>query len=244
MRANRQFTHVNHMALGPIRLLTHLFCLVILLSGCAEPDPFDPEQIERDLEKRTVRNLYDELEGVTYAPPDDGALTESQIEVFLRFCALTQKIREVAGHRLEDQMDKAAVDHDRYSRMATAFAAMGSARAFATAELRAAVNLGVNPFEQEWVRLQAIDAVRAFEQQDVLDERVTMTRRALDREIDFELADRKRVIYEEALARKREWIGQQEESRIANMQLVEAQLADLAPCVPEVARFKQRRSAR
>ena len=58
----------------------------------------------------------------------------------------------------------------RRTQFTDAMAAFGTLRAYATSELRAAINLGFNPKEEEWIGKQIRTASAALDQLDRLGE--------------------------------------------------------------------------
>lgn len=150
--------------------LAIVLATALLLSCSSEPeDPFSEEAVLRDLDDRTVAELYEAAESQSYQPPAHGRISREQLEGYLRVTRLADTIVDVASRRLSDQADQAAKETDRFARMAATFSAFGSARAAGTAELRAALTLGVNPHEFAWVDQRVGRALSVLRQREELE---------------------------------------------------------------------------
>src|SRR5947209_8382235 len=143
-----------------------LVVLVALSLACAKGDPFDEKVIAKDLKSRTPQELYEKAQTFQYDPPASARLTEAQAESFIRMLKLAARIRKVADSQFGNQVDRANTAESGRARFADAMAAFGSLRTYATSELRAALNLGLNPKEEEWVGKQMRVANTALEQLD------------------------------------------------------------------------------
>ena len=131
---------------------------VLLVVACGKEAPLDPysnEGIEQDLRERPIKVLYAEFEQLpAWTPPRSGELTEWQLESFVQVSRLTNRILEVTGGALDEKIERSRRDDDRFSRMTTAFSAIGDYRNAATARIRASLRLHANPYEHEWVMRQ------------------------------------------------------------------------------------------
>ncbi|HEX7829072.1 MAG TPA: hypothetical protein VF787_05425 [Thermoanaerobaculia bacterium] len=175
--------------------LTKVLCaaLIVLAAACkSEPaDPFDKAAIERDLEERPLKALYEEFEKISWTPPLHGTLSDAQIQSYIEVTRLSDRIIEVTSGQLDEKIEKASRDDDRYSRMATAFSAIGNARNAATAQIRAALTLHVNPHEYNWVSQQIARAAgEAVRKRNYL-AHVDAAQRALDAESNPYLRERR-----------------------------------------------------
>ncbi|MGZ5432301.1 MAG: hypothetical protein ACXWH7_05185 [Thermoanaerobaculia bacterium] len=214
-----------------------LSLLLLLTIACGrESDPMDAASIERDLEKRTVRELYEEAEQLPWRPPDDFLLTEAHIADFVKVATLAEKIMEVAGSRFDEQIESASRDHDRFARMGTAFAAIGSMRAFGTAHLRAALTLDVNPNQQQWVLEQIIDGGRLAARLRPQEEALARAERELKAESVPYLRERKEAVVRQAKENLRSWEKTMGDTELANARLVQKHRTELARFFPFLAR--------
>ncbi len=147
---------------------TLLVCFVVLSLACAKGDPFDEKVIAKDLKSHTTQDLYERAQTFQYDPPPSARVTEMQAASFIRMLRLAARIRKVADSQLGNNVDRANAESGR-ARFADAMAAFGSLRAYSTSELRAALTLGLNPKEEEWVERQMQVAQEALGQLDRMD---------------------------------------------------------------------------
>ncbi|HEX7190370.1 MAG TPA: hypothetical protein VF381_02255 [Thermoanaerobaculia bacterium] len=145
---------------------TLLVLLVALSLACGKRDPFDEKVIAKDLKSRTAQDLYEKAEGFHYDPPASARMTEAQAESFIRMLKLAARIRKVADSQFGNDVDRANAAENGRARFANAVAALGSLRTYSTSELRAALDLGLNPKEEEWVEKEMHIANTALEQLD------------------------------------------------------------------------------
>lgn len=145
-----------------------LLLFVALSLGCAKGDPFDEKVIAKDLKSRTAQDLYEKAQTFQYDPPPSARLTESQAASYIRMLKLAARIRKVADSQFGTDVDRANTESGR-ARFANAMAAFGSLRLYATSELRASLDLDLNPKEEEWVEKQMQLARAALDQLDRMD---------------------------------------------------------------------------
>lgn len=144
---------------------TLLAFLLALSLACAKGDPFDEKVIAKDLKSRTPQDLYEKAQTFQYDPPPSARLTEDQAASFVKMLELAARIRKVADSQFGNEVDRANTETGR-ARFADSMAAFGSLRIYATSELRAALDLGLNPKEEEWVGQQLRVARTALDQVD------------------------------------------------------------------------------
>lgn len=113
------------------RLLLFVVCLV---AGCGHKAAEDEASIRRQLERKGTVDLMDQVaKAPDYKPPGDGRLTEKQVRMYLDVRLREQRIRAVASNS-------------------------ASPADAATADLRAAQELGFNLKEYQWVRDRVAEA--------------------------------------------------------------------------------------
>ena len=110
-----------------------------------------PSEDETSIQKGTADLMDQVAKAPEFQPPPDGRLTGGQIEIYLEVQRREQKIREVAAGNL-----------------ATA----------ATADLRAAQELGYNPKEYSWVKERVLEA-RMLQTAKALDQQLAQGRQAV-----------------------------------------------------------------
>jgi hypothetical protein len=141
------------------RSLTAVFCISLALAGCKAKELADKVSIANDLNKRGTTDLMKEVANDTYTPPADNRLTDSQIQMYLKVREQEKKIAEVAKAEMKKHSDDAKKDGEKsLSGMMQGLQALGSAADFATADIRAAKDLGFNTQEYLWVKGKVLEA--------------------------------------------------------------------------------------
>jgi len=124
---------------------------VVLLAGCHRAPADDEASIRKRLGQKSTAVLLQEVAKADFRPPTDGRLTEPQVESFLKVEERSRKIRAVAAKGTAPEQG-------------------------ATADLRAAQELGFNPKEMAWVRDRVREA-RSARLGDLLDRHIAESRR-------------------------------------------------------------------
>jgi len=139
-----------------------LLVLSVALAGCKAKEVADKAAISKDLEKRGTTDLMKEVADDKYTPPEDGRLTEAQVQMYLKVREHEKKIAEVAKAELKQHAAEAEKKGDKsLGGMMDSFKALGSAADFLTADIRAAKDLGYNSQEYLWVKGQILAASTA-----------------------------------------------------------------------------------
>jgi len=140
------------------RMIPVALALSLALGGCKVKELADKANIAKDLDKRGTLDLMKDVAKDKYDPPKDGKLTDAQVQMYLKVRQHEKDIAKVAKENM-DQHSKAA-DQSKHS-LAGVFEAvktMQSAAQFATADIRAAKDLGYNTQEYLWVKGQILAA--------------------------------------------------------------------------------------
>ena len=140
------------------RTLAVMFCLSLALVGCKAKELADKASISKDLEKRGTTDLMKEIANDEYTAPENGRLTEAQVQMYLKVREHEKKIAQVAKEELKQHAEKAKGKEKSLAGLVQGFQAMGSAADFLTADLRAAKDLGFNTQEYIWVKGQVLAA--------------------------------------------------------------------------------------
>ena len=131
--------------------------LCIALAGCKAKELADKAAISKDLQKRGTTDLMQEIAKDEYNPPADGRLKESQIQMYLKVREHEKKIAEVAKAEMKQHAEKAE-GKKSLGGLLEGMKALGSAADVATADIRAAKDLGYNSQEYLWVKTQILAA--------------------------------------------------------------------------------------
>jgi hypothetical protein len=200
-----------------------------LLFACTKRDPFDQAFIQKDLQKRTAQDVHGAADKFSYDPPADRLLTEKQIADHVQVMKLADEIRRVAERSANGHVDRASAAGTGAARFGESMAAFGSVRAYATADLRASLNLGLNPKEDEWVGRRVATALDTIESIMRLENGITAKKAEMDAEIDPMLMTTKRHRYEAAMDAKQRWENDQDPATLANAELVRKHRHELVP---------------
>lgn len=144
------------------RTLPLMLCLSLALVGCKAKELADKAAIAKDLQKRGTTDLMKEVADDEYTPPEDGRLTEAQIQMYLKVREHEKKIAQVAKAEMKKHAESAEGKGEKsLSGMMDGFKALGSAADLMTADIRAAADLGYNTQEYLWVKGQVLGASTA-----------------------------------------------------------------------------------
>lgn len=136
--------------------------LATILAGCNAKEAVDKAAISADLDKRGTVDLMEEAAKDTYEPPADGKLTDAQVKMYLKVREHEKKIVEVARAEAKQHAEKAQKSGEKsLAGMMESFKTIGSVADMATADIRAAKDLGLNSREYTWVKEQIISASSA-----------------------------------------------------------------------------------
>lgn len=139
-----------------------LFIIPLLVAGvvigCRNKPADDEASIKKTLEEKGTIDVMDEIsKAPEYNGPADGKLTDQQVRMYIEVRQREQKIREVALKELKAKGDKAKAEK-REVGVFEAMKAIGDLADVATADLRAAHELGHNPNEYTWVKERVAEA--------------------------------------------------------------------------------------
>jgi hypothetical protein len=140
-------------------LATTLLGVALLATGACKSKPADDEaSIKKTLEEKGTIDVMDQVsKAPEYKAPADGKLTDQQVKMYIEVRQREQKIREVAFKELKAKGDKAKGEKKEVG-MFEAMKAIGDLADVATADLRAAQELGHNPKEYTWVKERVMEA--------------------------------------------------------------------------------------
>ena len=141
------------------RSLPLMLCLSVALAGCKAKELVDKASISKDLKDRGTTELMQQVANDEYTAPEDGRLTDAQVQMYLKVREHEKKIAEVAKAELKQHADKSDKNGEKsIAGMMEGFKALGSAADFMTADIRAAKDLGYNSQEYLWVKGQILAA--------------------------------------------------------------------------------------
>jgi hypothetical protein len=140
------------------RIPVIVLCLSFALAGCKAKELVEKAAISKDLDKRGTTDLMKEVANDSYTPPEDGRLSEAQIQMYLKVRDHAKQIAQVAKDELKKHAETADKKEKSIAGMMEGMKALGSAADFVTADIRAAKDLGFNSQEYLWVKTQVLAA--------------------------------------------------------------------------------------
>jgi hypothetical protein len=143
------------------RITPAILALAVLVSGCKVKELADKANIAKDLDKRGTVDLMKQVADDKYDPPKDGKLTESQVQMYLKVREHEKDIAKVALQKANEHAKAADASKHSLSGVMEGFKTMSAAAEFATADIRAAKDLGYNTQEYLWVKAQIMGASTA-----------------------------------------------------------------------------------
>ena len=133
-------------------LVPTLLGLALIAAGCKGKPADDEASIKESLEEKGTIDLMDQIsKAPEYQPPADGHLSDGQVKMYIEVRQREQKIREVSLKELKAKGDQAKEEKKEVG-MFEAMKAIGDLADVATADLRAAQELGHNPNEYTWIK--------------------------------------------------------------------------------------------
>ena len=168
-----------------IRISLVLLVLLLLVApGCFGESEDD---VARRLDEKSARDVLEEASEDEYTPPEDGRLTRDQIEMYLHVREREQEIARTAKEKVEEGAQKLKEGEKSFSGLMEGLKSLRSVADFATAEVRAAQELGYNTAEYEWVKSKVLEAAGSVvtdrissSSKAMLDRRAEELRRKMD----------------------------------------------------------------
>ncbi len=120
-----------------------------------------PKEAAKALDEKTSLQVLKEADKDEYEAPEDGRLTESQVQMYVKVQKRAFELAQVAAKRLEEQSEKAEAAEKEGSKTKSAWEgmkALGKVGDVLTADLRAAQELGYNTAEYTWVKGEVVKA--------------------------------------------------------------------------------------
>jgi hypothetical protein len=137
---------------------TLVVCLSLALAACGGKEA----DISQNLKETGTTELMEQVAKDEYTAPEDGRLTEAQVQMYLKVREHEKKIAEVAKSEMKQHAEKAENKGEKsIAGMVEGFKALGSAADFMTADIRAAKELGYNTQEYLWVKQQILEVSTA-----------------------------------------------------------------------------------
>jgi hypothetical protein len=141
------------------RLTTLVLCSIAVLSGCKAKELAEKAQIAEALQDKGTMELMKEVGNDEYNAPEDGRLTDAQVQMYLKVREKEKAIALVAKAEIEKHSKKAeGAGEKSLAGALEGLKGLGSVADFMTADIRAAKELGFNTQEYLWVKGQILAA--------------------------------------------------------------------------------------
>ena len=138
------------------RLVPVVLMLSVGFAGCKAKEALEQAKIASELAKSgSTTKLLNQASEDKFDAPQDGKLTEAQVQMYLKVREREKVIAQVAKQQLNAHGEAAKKAGDKsIAGMVEGFKGLGSVADFLTADIRAAKDLGFNTAEYQWVKGQ------------------------------------------------------------------------------------------
>ena len=143
-----------------MRGIVGLLVLSVLVIGCGNKSN-DKAEVSKDLQKKGTLDLMKEIEKDKYTEPADGKLTDSQIQMYLKVREREKVIAQTAREEAQKHAKASDAAGKSLTGIMEGLKTLGSAADLATADVRAAHDLGFNTKEYLWVKERVLAASAA-----------------------------------------------------------------------------------
>jgi hypothetical protein len=141
------------------RMLPALLALTVVITGCKAKELLDQAKVAKDLDKRGTVDVLKEAANDKYDAPQDGKLTEAQVQMYLKVRDHERVIAQAAKEKLKAQSEKVKASGEKsIAGMMEGLKSLNTVGEFLTADIRAAKDLGFNTAEYQWVKGQILAA--------------------------------------------------------------------------------------
>jgi hypothetical protein len=141
------------------RMLPAFLALTVIVSGCKAKEVLDRASAARDLDKRGTIDVLKEASNDKYTAPQDGKLSEGQVQMYLKVRDHERVIAQAAKDKLKAQGEKVKASGEKsIAGMMEGLKSLNTVGEFLTADIRAAKDLGFNTAEYQWVKGQILAA--------------------------------------------------------------------------------------
>jgi len=138
------------------RIIPAILVLFVALIGCKVKELADKANLSKDLDKRGPVDLMKQVANDKYDPPKDGKLTDAQVQMYLKVKQHEKEIASAAYQKADEHFKSADKAKNSFAGVMEGLQGMRNAAEFATADIRAAKDLGYNTQEYLWVKGQVL----------------------------------------------------------------------------------------
>jgi hypothetical protein len=219
---------------------------VVLFVGCKAREIAEKANIAKDLEKRGTLDLMKEVSKDSYDPPKDGKLTDAQIQMYLKVRKHEKDIAQVALKKADEHAKAADAAKSSLAGVMESFNTMKAAAQFATADIRAAKDLGYNTQEYLWVKGQIMAvSMTSFAETatGALDVAYQQTKKAYDEAKDEQTKQMYKQMldgYDQSRKEGKEATANQDPALVYNRELVKKYDNELTAFATEMSKYEQK----
>lgn len=233
------------------RIVPFVLAISVVLCGCKAKELAEKADIAKDLHKRGTIDLMKEVEKDKYTPPQDGKLTDAQVQMYLKVRDHEKDIAKVAKEQIQQHADAAKKDGEKsLSGLMEGFKGLSAVAEFATADIRAAKDLGYNTQEYLWVKgkiLEASTAAMAQKMTDAMSAQMDSSYAQMKKAYDEAKDDQTKAMYKQMLdgfeKQKQEAAAQKEKADPAlayNQQLLSKYENTLNALTSELSKYENK----
>ncbi|MDQ6803207.1 MAG: hypothetical protein M3041_20575 [Acidobacteriota bacterium] len=232
------------------RMLPAILALSVLVSGCKVKEMADKARIAKDLDKRGTVDLMKEVANDKYDPPKDNKLSEPQVQMYLKVREHEKDIAKLALQKANEHAKAADASKHSLSGVMEGFKTMSAAAEFATADIRAAKDLGYNTQEYLWVKGQIMAASAAAFTESMstaMSAQVDASRAQMKKAYDEAKDEQTKQMYKQMLdgyeqtARESKQAAEGQDPSIAyNRQLLKKYDTELAAFTSELSKYENK----
>jgi hypothetical protein len=202
------------------RFIPAILALSVVLGGCKVKELADKARIAKDLDKRGTVDLMKQVADDKYDAPKDGKLTEGQIQMYLKVREHEKEIAKVALANANEHAKAADASKHSLSGVMEGLKTMSAAAEFATADIRAAKDLGYNTQEYMWVKGQImVVSTTAFAEQmgNAMSAQLDASRAQLQKAYDEAKDEQTKQLYKQQLDSFDQSIKENKQQATANV---------------------------
>jgi hypothetical protein len=224
------------------RIVLAVLGLSIALFGCKAKELAEKASIARDLQKRGTIDLMKEVSKESYTPPKDGKLTDAQVQMYLKVRKHETEFANVALQNADEHFKKGDNAKSSLAGVVEGIKGLQAADEFATADIRAAKDLGYNTQEYLWVKGQILAvSMTSFAETStkMLDVGYLQAKKAYDEAKDEQTRQMYKQMldnYDQASKEGKEATANQDPALVYNRELVKKYGSELAAFSGEISK--------
>lgn len=230
------------------RIIPAILALSVIFGGCKVKELADKANIAKDLDKRGPVDLMKDVANDKYEPPKDGKLTEAQVQMYLKVREHEKDIAKAALQKADAHFKAGDQAKNSLSGVIEGFQGMRNAAEFATADIRAAKDLGYNTQEYLWVKGQILAvSTTAFAEQmtNAMSAQLDASRAQVQKAYDEAKDEQTKQMYkqqldsfEQTVKEGKQATANQDSALVYNRELLKKHDSELAAFTNELSKYE------